>query len=82
MFDMQIWQLVVIAMVVATSIGWMSFAIVRMFSGRASRTAIVRNSTAVESALVGGTVPEGSSVFDGWSYRVGARFAGRVRIAV
>jgi len=79
---MQMWQLVVIAVVVATSIGWMSFAIIRLFSRRASCAAIVRNSTAVESALVGGTVPEGSSVFDGWSYRVGARFAGRVRVAV
>ncbi|MFC2106379.1 hypothetical protein ACFLS0_06485 [Candidatus Bipolaricaulota bacterium] len=82
MFDMQMWQLVVIAVVVATSIGWMSFAVIRLFSRRASCAAIVRNSTAVESALVGGTVPEGSSVFDGWSYRVGARFAGRVRVAV
>ncbi|MFC2079113.1 hypothetical protein ACFLSZ_03950 [Candidatus Bipolaricaulota bacterium] len=82
MFDTQMWQLVVIAIVAATSIGWMSFAIVRLFSRRASCAAIVRDSTAIESALVGGTVPEGSSVFDGWSYRVGARFAGRVRIAV
>lgn len=82
MFDTQMWQLAVIAMVAVTSIGWMSFAIVRLFSRRASCAAIVRGSTAVESALVGGTVPEGSSVFDGWSYRVGARFAGRVRVAV
>ncbi len=82
MFDMHIWQQIVIAIVAIASVGWMSFAIVRLFSRRASSTAAVRKATAVESGLVGGTVPDGARVFDGWSYRVGARFAGRVRIAV
>ncbi len=79
---MPIWKLVVIAIVAIASVGWMSLAIVRLFSRRASGQAIVRQATAVESGLVGGTVPEGAQVFDGWAYRVTARFAGRVRIAV
>jgi hypothetical protein len=82
MFEMQMWQQIVIAIVAIAAVGWMSFAIVRLFSRRASSRAIVRKATAIESGLVGGTVPEGARVFDGWSYRVGARFAGRVRIAV
>jgi hypothetical protein len=79
---MQIWQQIVIAIVAIATVGWMSLAIVRLFSRRASDRAIVRKATAVESGLVSGTVPEGARVLDGWSYRVGARFAGRVRIAV
>jgi hypothetical protein len=79
---MQMWQQAVIAIVAVVTLGWMSFAIVRLFSRPASGKAIVREATVVESALVGGTVPEGARVFDGWAYRVGARFAGRVRVAV
>lgn len=79
---MQTWQQLVIAIVAVASVGWMSLALVRLFSRRAPGKAIVRKATAIESGLVGGTIPEGARVFDGWSYRVGARFAGRVRIAV
>jgi hypothetical protein len=78
----RIWQLFVIAVVAIVSVGWMSFSIVRLFSRPAPDRATVRRGTALESGLVSGTVPEGAWVFDGWSYRVGARFAGRVRIAV
>ena len=79
---MQMWQETVVSIVAVVSLGWMSCAIVRLFSRPASNKAMVREATVVESALVGGTVPEGARVFDGWSYRVGARFAGRVRVAV
>jgi hypothetical protein len=79
---MQVWQQVVIGMVAAASVIWMSAAIVRVFGRRVPVAGILREGTAVESALVGGVVPPGSRVFDGWSYRVGARFAGRVRVAV
>lgn len=82
MFEMQVWQWVVIAVVAVASLGWMSLALVRLFSRRAADRATVRKGTAVESGLVSGTVPVGARVFDGWAYRVGARFAGRVRIAV
>jgi hypothetical protein len=79
---MQVWQQVVVGAVAALALGWMSFAIVRLFTRRAAQSGAVREGTAVESALVAGVVPEGARVFDGWSYRVGARFAGRVRVAV
>lgn len=82
MFGMQAWQYVVVAVVGVISVGWMSFTIVRLFTRPASAKAAVREATAVESGLVGATIPEGARVFDAWSYRVGARFAGRIRIAV
>lgn len=82
MFFTHAWQSVVVAAVFAVSVVWMSSAIVRLLMRRAPVPAVLREATAVESALVGGTVPEGGRVFDGWSYRVGARFAGRVRVAV
>jgi len=82
MLDMQAWQWIVAAAVGVASIGWMSFATVRLFTRRASAKAIVREATAFESGLAGAQIPEGVRVFDAWSYRVGARFAGRVRIAV
>ncbi|MFC1530532.1 hypothetical protein ACFL6R_07470 [Gemmatimonadota bacterium] len=62
--------------------GWLSAAVIRLFSARSSARAIVRPGSKVESGLVGGVVPPDSFVFDGWAYRMGARFAGRVRIAI
>jgi hypothetical protein len=82
MFDLQTWQQGIIAIVLVVSVAWMVRALIRLFSRRAAGRAEVRKATAIESGLVSGTVPEGARVFDGWSYRVGARFAGRVRIAV
>jgi len=82
MFDMQVWQWSVIGVVALVCVGWMCSAIARLFGRQASDTAMLRRASRVESALVGGTVPQGAQVFDGWAYRVGARFAGRVRIAV
>jgi hypothetical protein len=79
---MQAWQYVVATVVGVISIAWMSFAIVRLFTRRASAKATVREATAVESGLSGAPIPEGVRLFDAWSYRVGARFAGRIRIAV
>ena len=82
MFDMQVWQFAVVAIVAIVSLAWMCRAILRLTLSPASGQGTVRKATAIESALVGGVVPEGAQVFDGWAYRVGARFAGRVRIAV
>lgn len=82
MFGAQLWQLGTLGFVALVSVGWMGLAIVRLLTRRASCTAVLRQATDVESALVGGTVPDGARIFDGWSYRVGARFAGRVRVAV
>ena len=82
MFDLQSWQWIVVTVVAVAAVGAMSLALVRLFSRPAAGRAVLRKATAVESGLVEGVVPEGARVFDGWSYRVGARFAGRVRIAV
>jgi len=82
MLDLQAWKLIVIALVAVAAVGGMSLALVRLFSRRAPDRANLRRATAIESGLVEGVVPEDARVFDGWSYRVGARFAGRVRIAV
>jgi hypothetical protein len=79
---MLVWQLLVIAAVAVAAEAWISVALFRLFSTGAPAAATLRLGTAVESGLVGGTVPEGARVFDGWAFRVGARFAGRVRIAV
>jgi len=79
---MFMWQQAVIALVGLVAIGWLSAAVVRLFSARSSASAIVRPGSATESGLVGGIVPPEARVFDCWSYRMGARFAGRVRIAV
>jgi len=82
MFGLQSRQQVVAGVVGIMSVGWMALAIVRLFSRRASGTGVVREASAAESGLSGANVPAGVRIFDGWSYRVGARFAGRVRIAV
>gem|GEM_PF-823171 len=77
-----LWQTAVIILVGLAALGWLFSAVIRLFSARASVSGAVREGSAVESGLVGGVVPPGAGVFDGWSYRVSARFAGRVRIAV
>jgi hypothetical protein len=80
--ELQTWQQAVIVLAVALSVGWMSLVIARLFSRRAACAAEEREATAFESALVGAAVPAQTAAFDGWSYRVGARYAGRVRILV
>ena len=76
------WQLAVIVAVAVAAAGILSSAVVRVFARSSSTSGRLRPASDVESALVGGTVPAGAHVFDGWSYRVSARFAGRVRVAV
>jgi len=66
------WQWIVIAVVALASLGRMAAAVVGLFSRRAEATAVVREATAAESALVGSIFPEGARAFDAWSYRVGA----------
>jgi hypothetical protein len=76
------WTWWVIAAATVASLGWMLAALFRLFGRRADVRAVEREATALESALVGAPVPEGAAAYDAWSYRVGARFAGRVRIVV
>lgn len=82
MFKMQTWQLVIVLVVAVACVGYMAVTIVRMFSKPAAGTAVVRPSTPVETGLFGAEVPSGARVFDGWSYRTPARYAGRVRVVV
>lgn len=76
------WQGVVTAAAALASLTWMLRALVRLFSRRAAVRAVLRRATPFESGLVGAAAPEGARAFDGWAYRVGARFAGRVRIVL
>ncbi|MBN2247999.1 MAG: hypothetical protein JW733_04805 [Coriobacteriia bacterium] len=80
MFKMQTWQLVIVVAVAVACVGYMAVTIARMFSRPAVGTATVRSSTPVETGLIGAEVPDGARVFDGWSYRTPARYAGRVRV--
>jgi len=74
------WWLIVAVTVV--SLAWMVAGLVRLFGRRSDVRALEREATALESALVGAILPEGAVAYDAWSFRVGARFAGRVRIVV
>lgn len=82
MFAMDVWQWVVVAVVAAACVGGIAFAVSRMFARRAQAPALLREATAFESAAVGASAPSGAEAFDGFAYRVPARFAGRARIVV
>lgn len=82
MADMQTWQLVAVAVVALGSVGPMSVAIARMFARRSAEPGVAREATEFESALAQGLFPYGAVAFDGFSYRVPARFAGKVRVVV
>jgi len=82
MFKMQTWQLIVVVAVAVVCVGYMSFTIVRMLHRPAEGTATVRNSTPLETGLVGAMPQGGERAFDGFSYRVTARYAGRMRVVV
>lgn len=80
---MQTWQWIVVATVAVVCVAYMSFTIVRMFGRRADGgAATLREATAFESARVGAEPPVGARAFDGFSYRVPARMAGRSRLVV
>jgi len=79
---MQAWQQVVIAAVALGSVGPMGVAIARMFSRRSAEPGLVREATDFESAMAQGLFPYGAAAFDGFSYRVPARFAGKVRVVI
>jgi hypothetical protein len=81
-FKMQPWQLVTVMVVTVLCVGYMSVTIVRMLYRSAEGTASVRDSVPIETGLIGATPAEGERVFDGFSYRMTARYAGRVRVVV
>jgi hypothetical protein len=81
-FELEAWQWAIVVVVAVVCVGYMAFTIARMRTRRAGSAATLREGTAVESGIVGADPPPDADVFDAFSYRVTARFAGRVRIAV
>lgn len=80
---MQTWQLIVVGAVAVVCVAYMSFTIVRMFGRRADgQPATLREASAFESARVGAEPPAAARAFDGFSYRVPGRMAGRSRLVV
>ena len=82
MFRMHVWQWLVVAVVAAVCVGYMSFSILKMFPSDPDRAGTVRPSTPLETGFVGAQPAAGQQAFDGWSYRVQGRYAGRVRVVV
>lgn len=60
----------------------MAYSILGMFPADSRGDAVLRPSTPLETGFVGAQPTEAQQAFDGWSYRVQARYAGRVRIVV
>lgn len=82
MFRMHLWQWMVVAVVAVVCVGYMSYSILRMFPSDPSRAGKIRPSTPLETGFVGAQPNSDQTAFDGWSYRVQGRYAGRVRIVV
>lgn len=83
MFEMQSWQWAIVLAALLGGLFPMVGAILRLFTTRSGEApAIERRATHWESALAGGTAPEETTSFDAFSYRVSARFAGKVRVVV
>jgi len=82
MFKLELWQWLVVGAVALVCVGVMSAAILRMFPAGDADLGMTRPSTPVESGFYGAPAQPGASVFDVWSYRVQARYAGRARIVV
>jgi len=81
-FRMHMWQWIVVAVVAAVCAGYMSFSILKMFPSDPARAGTIRPSTPLETGFVGAQPSPGQTAFDGWSYRVQGRYAGRVRVVL
>lgn len=82
MLKFDAWQLAVVGVVALAILGIMGAAVLRMFPATAGSRGTIRKSTPLESGLYVGRAEAGQQVFDGWSYRVQARYAGRARIVL
>jgi hypothetical protein len=82
MFDLEAWQWVLASVVTVMCVGYMSFTIARMLSRRAVGGGVIRHATPLETGLVGALPEPEERVFDCFSYRVTARYAGRARVVV
>lgn len=81
-FKMAAWQWALVVTVAVASVGYMATAILGMFPADPANAGLVRASTPLETGFVGAQPQAGQHAFDGWSYRVQARYAGRVRVVV
>lgn len=82
MFDLALWQWLVVGAVAAVCLGGMALTIARMLGRGSSAEVTVRPSTPLESGLIGAVPAADERVFDCFSYRTTARYAGRVRVVV
>lgn len=82
MFKMALWQWSIVALALIVFVGYMAYSILGMFPKDASGEGVVRPSTPLETGFVGAQPASSQQAFDGWSYRVQARYAGRVRVVV
>jgi len=85
MLKLELWQWLIVGVTALACVAVMSAAILRMFpaaGGDADGAATTRPSTPLESGFYGATAAPGTAVFDVWSYRVQARYAGRARIVI
>ena len=82
MFGIQAWQWLVVGFFALLCVGYMSLSILRMFPSDPDRSGVVRPSTPLETGFVGAQPSAGQHAFDGWSYRVQGRYAGRVRVVI
>ncbi|MDI6901664.1 MAG: hypothetical protein QMC79_08245 [Anaerosomatales bacterium] len=82
MLKLALWQSIVVLVVALAAVGTMTAAVLKMFPQGEPAAGQVRPSTDLEAGFVGATPTAGQHVFDAWSYRVQARYAGRVRVVV
>lgn len=76
------WQSVVVGVVAVAAFAFIFVVVARLQFRRGASSALARIGTPLESARYGACAAESVAVFDGFSYRVGARFAGRARVVV
>jgi hypothetical protein len=80
--DWQSWQLLVVSATLAVSLTVMVVGVWRVLYTKTTIRAVRREGTALESGIVAAIPAEDEFAIDAFSYRVAARFAGRVRIVV
>lgn len=82
MWHIEAWQWAIVAGVALANVVWIGGAAIRMFSRKADPPGVIRQATAFESGIADAAPPADAEAFDAFSYRVSARFAGRVRIVL
>ena len=78
------WQIALTALIAVCDVATMAYFVARMFARRSESgpTSLARPGTPAESGRYAARVPASARVWDGYSFRVTARFAGRVRVVI